>query len=134
MKRLLKSPKDYVLILCAYLANALYASYILFYQNKSAPRNLSDVGVVVPLLIGMSAVILLIPMAIRRTSLGLEKAVVVITGILFALCVVDYLRDLGVEWFYLPEFKAMFMIVSWVAAILSSILTLVVCKSNEVNT
>ena len=129
--RLLKKPSQYVLALCAYLANAVHASYPSIHRAGSLQRHTADFGVVLPLLIGVSLVILLIPAALRHTSSLAEKTVVIVTGILLVLCVIGHLHVLGLHWAVLPHGDLIFLITSWLATILAAVLTLEVFKGEH---
>lgn len=129
--RLLKRPSQYVLALCAYLANAVHESYTSIHRTVSLQRHAADFGAVLPLLIGVSLVILLIPTALRHTSSLVEKTVVIATGALLVLCILGYLHVLGVHWAVLPHGGLIFLIASWLATILAAVLTLEVFKGEH---
>ena len=119
MKKLLNKPSQYVLVSCAYLANAVNVSYQSIHRTGSIQRNTANLGIVLPLLIGASLVTILIPTALRHTSILVEKTLVIITGILLLLSIIDYLRALGVHWALLPYSNPIFLLMSWLAAILA---------------
>jgi hypothetical protein len=121
--RLLKTPGQYVLVSCAYLANAINISYQSIHRAGSVHKNAVNLGIVLPLLIGVSLLILLIPTALRHTSILIEKALVIITGILLLSSIIAYLRVLGEHWALLPYGNLIFLLMSWLAAILAGWLT-----------
>lgn len=129
--RLLKTPTQYVVVCCAYLAHAIYANFSFLHRVEQIPTHEGDRGVVLPLLIGVSLVILLIPTALRHTTLQIEKVVVIITGVLLVMCVIGYLHDLGLRWAILPNGDLLFVIASWLAAMFSGLLTLEVVRADH---
>lgn len=128
--RLLRKPAQYIAALCAYLANAIHATYSFIRHSNSIQRH-TDFGVVLPLLIGVSLVMLLVPTAFRHTSYVIEKAVVIVTGVLLMMCVIGYLNALGVQRALLPHGDLIFVMGSWLAAALVAAFTVQVLSNKR---
>lgn len=118
--RLFDATSTYVYIFCMYALNALF---LLLHSTKSpisSHRSL-DLLVLVPMVVGMMFGAFLSFVSIQKTSNIIEKAVLILTGILCLLFLISVLPQVGYEWANFPFSHAIFVIVSCVAAVLTGI-------------
>jgi hypothetical protein len=130
--QLFEKTNTYVYIFCAYTLNALL---LLFHSMKGslASHKPPDLLVLVPMILGMGSGVLLSFVFIRRTSSLVEKAVLILTGVLCLLFLVSVLAEIGYEWADFPFSHAIFVLVSCAAAVLAGIRVLQLARfSNRI--
>ncbi len=129
--QLFKAKSTYVYLFCVYAINALF---LLFHAvKKHAPLRTTPPSIVVSQVIGMVLLAVLAVFAIRRTSSGLEKWVLVLTGTICLLFVVGVLPEYGYGLSVAPDLHSVFVATSCATALLAGWRTLqiVTGKGNE---
>lgn len=129
--RLFRAKSAYVYLFCVYALNALF---LLFHTvKKHVPLHATPLLIVVSQVIGMALLAVLAFWAIRRTSSGLEKCVLVLTGSICLLFVAGVLPEYGYGLPISLHLHSVFVVTSCAAALLAGWRTLqiVTGKGNE---
>lgn len=127
--RLFKAKSTYVYLFCVYAINALF---LLFHTvNKHPPVHTTPPLIVVSQVIGMVFLAALAFFAIQRTSIGLEKWALALTGSICLLFVAGVLPEYGLP--SAPHLHSVFVATSCATALLVGWRTLQIVteKGNE---
>jgi predicted neutral ceramidase superfamily lipid hydrolase len=127
--RLFRAKSTYVYLFCVYAINALF---LLFHSvKKYAPLHATPLLIAVSQVLGMVLLAVLAFFAIRRTSSGLEKCVLVLTGSICLLFVAGVLSEYG---YSLPSplhLHSAFVVTSCATALLAGWRTLQIMTGKE---
>jgi hypothetical protein len=128
--RFSKKPSTYVTLFFVYLANAASATYLSLHESSWIHQQHSvKIGVLVPLFIGVCLLLFIIPAELKRTSVPIEKVVLILTETLFVICFALDLHALGFFWAIVPFGDPLFDVISWAAAVLVGVRTLQVLRN-----
>jgi hypothetical protein len=129
--RLFRAKSLYVYLFCVYALNALF---LLFHTvSKHVPLQTTPVLIVVSQVIGMVALAVLAFLAIRRTSSGLEKCLLILTGSICMLFVAGVLPEYGYGLPMSLHLHSVFVVTNCATALLAGWRTLQIFtgKGNE---
>lgn len=116
--RLFRAKTTYIYVFCVYAANAWFLLRHAVKKSIAVHRT-PFLPIVLPQVIGMLLLAVLAFLAMRRTSNGLEKFVLVLTGIICLLFVAGVLPEYG---YNLPDslhLHSLFVAASCAAALLA---------------
>jgi hypothetical protein len=116
--RLFKENKIYAYAFCVYALNALFL--LQHSVRKSTPTHkLPAFSVLVLQCICMLLIAVIAFAAIRKTSNAVEKTVLVLTGIICLLFLLNVISQLGFSWASFPFSHVVFVSISCAAALLA---------------
>ncbi len=115
--QLFRTKSTYVYLFCVYAINASFL--LLHTAKKRAPLRTAPSLIIISQVIGMVFLAVLAFLAVRRTSIGLEKGVLVLTGSICLLFVAGVLPEYGYDLPGTLHLHSIFVATSCAAALLA---------------